>query len=246
MHPYISSLTSYQVMMLIAVGTVIITAFIFSRKKPVSFLAFIEMLSFMLIGALIGAKLLSLITRLLEYGWNEKAISEPGGLVFYGGLLIAIVSAYIGSHIAGYSSEYLFNNLAFLIPLAHGIGRIGCFLVGCCYGIPYTGPFSVVFPEGGNAPAGIPLFPVQLAEAIMLFMLSAYLFFRYTLKERKGALQCYLIIYAVMRFFLEFLRGDYYRGIYYGLSTSQWISIAILLFFTVKHIWKAQHPYSAR
>ena len=238
MYPVIASLTSYQVMLLSALFAVIIIGYIYSRKQPVSFQAFIEMLSFMRVGAIIGAKLLSLITRIAEYGFSAEEIMAPGGLVFYGGLLLSIPAAYLGGRIIGYGTDYIFDHMAFLMPFAHGLGRIGCFLVGCCYGIPYSGPFCVVFPEGGRAPSGIPLFPVQLLEAVLLFALSGYLLFHYSLKGRHGALICYLGSYAVMRFVLEFLRGDWYRGIFCGLSTAQWISIAIILFLSICRILK--------
>ena len=113
-------------------------------------------------------------------------------------------------------------------PLFHTFGRIGCFLGGCCYGIPCD--FGFVYTQNPIAMAnGVRRFPVQLLEALFcffLFLLLFSLFRRGRCKNRLLAL--YLGIYSVGRFFLEYLRGDDYRGFLWGLSTSQLISILLL------------------
>ena len=81
--------------------------------------------------------------------------------------------------------------------------------------------------------------PVPLIEAVgnlCIFLLLLYLF-------KKGKIigklmYVYMLIYPVMRFILEFYRGDKIRGIWYGLSTSQWISIALLIFAVISVIIK--------
>ena len=125
------------------------------------------------------------------------------------------------------------------IPLFHAFGRIGCFLGGCCYGIPWEGGITytrALSPEAN----GVARFPVQLLESALLFAL----FFLLAALFRRGALRAkllalYLAVYAVLRFLLEFLRGDAIRGVYFGLSTSQWISLAILLALGVAALARA-------
>ena len=116
-----------------------------------------------------------------------------------------------------------------LVPLVHGFGRVGCFLMGCCYGVPSR--FGIAFTCSPIAPNGVRLLPVQLIEAAG----EGALFFAFTRPgaQRRGGqwmLGVYLASYGVLRFLLEFFRGDDYRGFLGALSLSQVISIATLVF----------------
>jgi len=158
-----------------------------------------------------------------------------GGNVFYGGLLGGILAAVIIiKKIPRYG--YLTDFVAPAIPLFHFFGRIGCFIAGCCYGIEsafgFTARFSLA--EGAN---GVNRFPVQLLEALFNLLLFFLLdFFRRKNLFRRNIIYLYLLLYSVARFFIEFLRGDAYRGVFFNLSTSQIISVLIFCFVTQKII----------
>ena len=80
------------------------------------------------------------------------------------------------------------------------------------------------------APNGIPLFPTQIIEAVCNLVIFFILLATY--KKWIGTyktLGLYFILYSIVRFTLEFFRGDLIRGIYFGLSTSQWISIVLFV-----------------
>lgn len=155
-----------------------------------------------------------------------------GGSVFYGGLIGSIIAGtiYIKSKkldIAVYS-----DNIAPLIPLFHSIARVGCFLGGCCYGIEsdfgFTAHGNTLVPQVND----VCRFPVQLLESllnlILAFTLWRLLLYSQKNEKLKGRLlYLYLIGYAVIRFFDEFLRGDLIRGFIFKLSTSQFISILL-------------------
>ena len=155
-----------------------------------------------------------------------------GGLVFYGGL----IGAFLG--IFCYCKQYHLSYVSYmdvfapLIPFVHGIGRIGCFCSGCCYGIEYHGPFAIQFPYNEAVPqlSQVPRFPVQLLEALMNFLLCGILFCLMKKKNlRNGRLMgIYLIYYSIPRFLLEMLRGDKIRGSISIFSTSQLISLILL------------------
>ena len=115
-----------------------------------------------------------------------------------------------------------------VVPLAHALGRVGCFCAGCCYGIPMDPPWGVCF-HSALAPHGVALFPVQLLEAALNFILFLFLY-HYAKKPRKpgAVLGLYLVCYAVERFGLEYLRFDEIRGFLFGISTSQWISLLLI------------------
>ena len=123
------------------------------------------------------------------------------------------------------------------------MGRIGCFAAGCDYGKPTTSAWGVVFTnpiahEVTGVPLGIPLYPTQPIMSLASLSIFAILMWRYSRKSRDGEIfVLYLALYAVARFFIEFLRGDEDRGFVFHhlLSTSQFI--AILAFATA--VWMA-------
>lgn len=140
-----------------------------------------------------------------------------GGFVFYGGLVGGVLFLILMQQA---SSQFNLKDIALFIPalfFAHAVGRIGCFLTGCCF--------------GEQCPLdGIDRYPVQLMESVGLFLLyyAANLLLQ-TSRERLPVFLTYLWGYACMRFSLEFLRGDEIRGAYLNLSTSQWVSLGLVL-----------------
>lgn len=152
------------------------------------------------------------------------------GFVFYGGLIGGIAGAFIGARIAGVKVHELEPAIAPYLPLGHAIGRIGCAMAGCCYGMRYDGFGAIYYPNTlFDFPQGVGFFPVQLVEAFFLVVISAVLV-HYAKKPREkySILFMYLGLYSILRFFTEFVRGDAIRGIYFTISTSQWISIGLL------------------
>ncbi len=194
------------------------------------------------VGAIIGSKLMFIAV-------NLKAIIEyeipfinviKGGFVFYGGLIGGIVGLFI--YVKSYKLNMVdfFDLFATVLPLGHAIGRIGCFFGGCCYGIEYHGPLSCTYTVNiGNTPLGIPLFPVQLVESFWLIFLFFMLLILYKRKAKSGtSILVYGFSYSIIRFGLEFLRGDKERGFLLGMSTSQILSlclgIGLLIFFVAR------------
>jgi phosphatidylglycerol:prolipoprotein diacylglycerol transferase len=129
------------------------------------------------------------------------------------------------------------------IALGHVTGRLGCFAAGCCYGKPASVPWAVVFTNPAAAanvgtPLGIPLHPTQLyesgAELLILIVLLA--------TERRGrpfpgrTFWLYMILYGVSRYIIEFFRGDP-RGVIFGVSTSQFISLLLVPLAIAMLIW---------
>ena len=204
------------------------------------------------IGVGIGAKLLYILTNIPFLIENAGTLNIGdtllemfrGGFVFYGGLLGGILGVFIYSKQFKVSFKSLLLTILPVVPLVHGIGRIGCLCAGCCYGMEYSGFGAIVFNNSLFAPNGIPLFPMQIVEAICNFIIFIILLITY--KKFLGTYKTvglYLILYSIVRFVLEFFRGDLIRGIYFSLSTSQWISIVlfvigITMFFYDKLILK--------
>lgn len=190
------------------------------------------------IGLLIGAKLLYIITIIpvIVRNWvvimsdtKQLIYSLSAGFVFYGGLLGAAMGFYLYCRKYKVDFPSLIDLLAPSLPIIHGIGRIGCFFAGCCYGMHYDGPFHIIFENSTVAPNGVALFPIQLVESI-LNISAGIVILLYTRRTRKQgqAIGMYIIYYSIMRFILEFFRGDAARGIALNISTSQWISLLLL------------------
>lgn len=199
-----------------------------------------------LIGLAIGAKLMFFISKLPNIIRHfsvavELIKTDPigfitwafAGLVFYGGLIGAIVGGYRYCWRYRVSFPKMIDLYTPFFPIIHGFGRIGCFLAGCCYGIEYNGPFAVNFPYNEMAPELnlVSRFPVQLLEAGLNFIMALLLFIianKYKKIKKGQLLGIYLAYYLVARFFLEMLRGDSIRGNVGGISTSQIISILFI------------------
>ena len=190
-----------------------------------------------IIGLVVGGKLFYLLINFSSLWENRNVIfSDPkvimnilsGGFVFYGGLIGGFAFAYLYSKQFKVSFNALLEVIVPSIPLIHAVGRLGCFSAGCCYGIHYEGPFSVIFHHSPIAPLGISLFPIQLFESFLNLMIFIVLFtFAKKLKSAHFLAGLYLILYSISRFHLEYLRGDIERGFQWLLSTSQWISLIL-------------------
>ena len=185
-----------------------------------------------MVGAFLGAKLLFIavsLKQIIEYDISLVGVIK-GGFVFYGGLLGGALGLYI--YVKQFKLRFFeyADIYATVLPIGHALGRVGCFFAGCCYGIPHDGLFSHTYTATvGTTPLGVPLLAIQLIEAIALFLLFLALLTVFLLsRQRLGFCSTvYAISYAVLRFALEFFRGDKGRGVFI-FSTSQWISLLIL------------------
>lgn len=174
---------------------------------------------------ILGSKLVFLVTqtpKIIEEFSIYKLIYSfiTSGFVYYGGIYGAIFGVIFVSKMLNLGRLQLMNFSAPLFALFHAFGRVGCFLGGCCYGIPY---------EYGIAMADTPdikRFPVQLLESLVEFIICCLLLYCEKKKDNLNLMKMYLIIYAITRFGMEFLRDDDLRGIWIaGLSTSQIIAL---------------------
>lgn len=187
------------------------------------------------LSGIVGAKVLYLVvsfdsidvSRLLDIDYLGEIMR--GGFVFLGGVIGAFPALLFCKKKLHIPISIYIQSCIGCLPIAHAFGRVGCFLVGCCYGVPYNGPFSVTYTESFFAPNQIPLFPVQMAEAILEMSIGIGLIvFSSKLKGTMG-LWIYLILYSCIRFLLEFVRYDEARGSLAGISTSQILSILLCI-----------------
>lgn len=168
-----------------------------------------------------------------------------GGMDFFGGLFGGVLGVIVG--IVRYKLPvWKVGDIAALsLTIAHAVGRLGCTSAGCCYGLPFpvqgvSTPgihlttkfpfFYIVFPEGAVAPPYMPLYPTQLMEFIGLILIFFLLLLAYRKKPFDGfVFSLYMILYGILRFFLEFYRGvtPPIPGI--GLTWNQIVSIFMVI-----------------
>ncbi len=194
-------------------------------------------LSNLLLALMVSGVVGSRIAYVIEH-WQSEFAANPaqivrvdqGGLMFYGGLILAIVVFFVWCAWKKERPLALADLLCTVIPLGHAFGRIGCFFYGCCYGRDSDAWCAVTFPMGSpswfeHGRRMVPVLPTQLFEAAALLVLFAVLFFVYR-KARRYTAGLYLMDYAVIRFGMEYLRGDP-RAAVGPFSISQTISIVM-------------------
>jgi len=214
-----------------------------AKKEGIDPDRIMDMGVYLLLAAIIGSRALYVLTNLPEFARNplDAFAIWKGGLVFYGGLLAAVPTGiwYVRKH--NLPVWKIADIMAPFIALGHAFGRLGCFFAGCCYGAPCDSPLGITFKDPHSlAPLGVPLYPTQLIESGGEFLIFLTLFILWRYRKSDGQLfWLYPLLYSVLRFFIEFLRGDAVRGLYFGglISTSQIISI-VVAFASVVMLWR--------
>ena len=146
------------------------------------------------------------------------AVKGKIGLNSYAGAVSLIVCSIIYNKIVPKDNIYLkYSILSF--PLIYAIGKIGCFIVGCCYGIPYNGLFSVTYTSGLNRP----LFPIQIVETIVFLILFIIL---NHFKNKKNIEYITIIVCSLVKFLLDYLRYEHINKI---LTTNQIVSLIFII-----------------
>jgi len=196
MHPILLKLgpiTIYSYGVMVAIGFAVFTLLVYRRagKFNISRDKVIDLAILILVWGIIGSRLLYVLLNMSFYLANPIDIIKlsKGGLVWYGGFAAALFAGMI----------YLKNNaldfwevtdlIAPYIALAQGLGRIGCYLNGCCYGI--------------NG------FPIQLCASASLFIIFIILLVMQAKRHFVGEIFLgYCVLYSIKRFVIEFFRGD--------------------------------------
>ncbi|MGI6071861.1 MAG: prolipoprotein diacylglyceryl transferase [Lachnospiraceae bacterium] len=247
----------YSLIAIIGLLSVLVVLFIFAKKRGLPGWQPLTMVLFAMAGLLVGSHLLYFIVGLPDwipnYAGRIHSFSDlivalgygASGMVFYGGLFGAYLGIIVFCKIYKFSPLPELNMATVVFPLFHFFGRLGCWLNGCCYGIEYHGPLAVHYDssyivEGiSDDIADFPRFPVQVLEAVLELALFIFLIILYKkAKDKYSLTSIYLLLYSVIRFLDEFLRGDAIRKIWGPFSTSQWISLfvfaGVLIYLFIK------------
>ena len=236
MHPIIFqigsfSLRSYGLMAMFGFLTAWVLMRINRRFAGLSDDQASNLLLIAMITGLLGARIFYVVMFFEHYRDNYLRMLriDQGGLVFYGGFILAFFSVIAYSKWRKLDIVRVLDVFAPAMAGAHAWGRIGCFLNGCCYGSPTTSFLGVSYPAN-SAPAlahpGAKLHPVQLYETAE--NLAACVLFMYLVRKgRRGtAMSAYLAVYGVCRFINEFFRGD--NPHWWLFTPAQWIGLGMI------------------
>jgi phosphatidylglycerol:prolipoprotein diacylglycerol transferase len=215
-----------------AVG--IVTAIKVGRLLEVPSQQVMDMAFVMIVWAIIGSRLFYVLINFSYYKANPLDIVKlwQGGLVFSGGLVAtgaAMVWYLRRHHLSFWSTGDLW---APSLALGQAIGRIGCFMAGCCYGQPTGTRWGVVFTHPKSlAPLNLPLYPTQIFEAFSGLAIFLILIYLHGKRKFEGQVFVwYLILHSTARLLVERFRGDE-RGLISGteMTSTQLLATLILV-----------------
>lgn len=246
------TIRTYGFMFAMGVLLGLLVALKLAKREGIERNQYTDYIFYMMIASLLGAKLLLLVTNLgyyLRYPGELKYLAVSGG-TYYGGLLAALI----------FSAWYIprkklpFRRYADVtapgVALGHFLGRLGCFAAGCCWGRHAPGfPGAVKFcSEKAHSltgvPLNVPLYPTQIVESVLNLFNFVFLFWLFKRRKFTGQIIVfYLLNYSLIRFIVEYFRGDPDRGYIFGnlnepfisLSVPQLISIGGIILAVVLH-----------
>jgi phosphatidylglycerol:prolipoprotein diacylglycerol transferase len=238
------ALHSYGLMIALGILVSFFIALRMSKKLGLNADQLSNLFIWVIVAAFIGGKLFFLFEDLGSYLDDPSKLKNVmgGGFVFYGSLIFAVPTIILWLRHKKIKVLEFLDILAFVGPVVHSFGRVGCFLAGCCYGKVCDTWMGVTFNHADSLaqPKGVPLYPTQLLDIGVNLLILVVVYFVQKKQKFSGQLfLIYLMMYAVGRSIVEIFRGDEARGFIFGgaLSHSQFIAImviAVCVFFWVK------------
>ena len=225
------SVFSYGVMAALGFLAGILVSLHFAKKEGLSAETILDLAVYVIIGSIIGARLLYVLGQWHLYKDNllEIFMLQHGGLVVLGGVIAAILVVFWFAKKKKISFLKLFDICTPATLLGLTIGRIGCFLNGCCFGVPTDCACGVNFPPRSLAHSYFPhehLWPTQLFSSAGLLIAFLIIFVFYQRKKFDGQVFFIgLIFYSIYRFTVEFYRFSPMHWL--GLTPSQWVEILL-------------------
>lgn len=215
----------YSLAIILALISNIIIVICLFRKYDYSLREIICLLLYENVGIIGGAKILSYLLSYnklkSEFNFINLGLTSYGAI--FGSLLFIILFCF---QFKKSIKDTLFIFIP-SIPLMYSIGKIGCFLAGCCYGIQYNGLFKIIYKYSKEAPNSVYLFPVQLIEAIVFFIIFIYLIIQHK-RDRfdSKTLSIAFMVCGIAKYILDFFRMSHTKL----FSFNQIISVLFVIF----------------
>jgi phosphatidylglycerol---prolipoprotein diacylglyceryl transferase len=186
----------------------------------------------LVIAGMVGGKLFHILFFWHDFiaGWRAAGLASlREGFVFFGGFIAASLTTVVYCRVKKLSLLKVADALGPSVALGHAFGRLGCFFEGCCFGKACTVPWAVQFPAP-HMMTGIPVHPTQLYEAAGNLAIFAALSAYYRHKKFDGQIWwLYILSYAVLRFVVEFFRGDYAVHYFRVFTLGQIVAVVMML-----------------
>lgn len=205
----------YPSMIVLSILSNIILVVFLSRKFKYKKYELVSMLMADVLGVVAGG---ILYTRILFGGFGFSSL---------GGVLGSLLFLYVYSLITKKDFKYIMILFMPSIPLMYAIGKIGCFVAGCCHGIEYSGLLSIMYSNSLVAPNGINLFPVQIIETIVFLIIFIFIIFKYLKSKMSIRLVMFeMILCGIFKFVLDFFRYSHNGKI---VSANQIMCLVIIV-----------------
>lgn len=220
-----TDLPIYSLVILIAFLINIFVVCYISYKKDRFNFDLVYLLIFEHIGMIVGAKIYSYLSNPAKYNYQFDIFEV--GFSSVGAVIGIVIMSFIYIKLFKVSIKVVIETFFCSVPLIYSIGKIACFLSGCCYGIEYSGPFSITYLYSSNNNNGISLFPVQLLESIVffiLFLISFYMVMKDKINNK--SIGIFLIVIVMCKFLLDFLRFTHMKEL---ISFNQIMCIPFIL-----------------
>ena len=217
---------------MVALAVAVIVFWMLREVRRGANLSYDTILTAALVGipsGVIISRLLHVIDRWGYYIQNPGQIIGASGLTIYGAVLGAALGIWIYSKASKFHFGYFADLVAPAIILAQAVGRVGCTINGCCYGIETSLPWGVVYTHPGSyAPLGVAIHPTQIYEMIyLLIIFAALLKLRGRFKPDGSLFLIYLSLYSLWRVGIDFLRDG--TPFLFGLHQAQVVALIVLV-----------------
>lgn len=233
----IGPLTIHTYGFLLAVGVLgaMLLGIKLGRENNINTKDLSDLIFYAILIGLLGAKIYLFFS---EFSYYTKDLSRIKDLLtqagaFYGGLIAGLLFAVWFIRKKKMNLKKIGDIAGPSLALGHFFGRMGCFAAGCCWGREAQGcSIGVIFPElsqDTGVPIGKLLYPTQVIEAVLNLLNFVILLFMYKKKRRFDGriFTLYIFNYSVIRFFVEYFRGDHDRGYIFGGMDSPFLSLSI-------------------
>ena len=228
---------------MIALGVLVLVLWTLWQVRKNAFITPSTVITLAIVGipsGIIFSRLIHVIDQWEYYSQHPGQIIGGEGLSIYGAVLGAVLGTWIYSRFRPFNYGYGADTVAPGIILAQAIGRVGCFINGCCHGTEVSAslPWGVVYLNADCvAPLGIPVHPTQIYEIIfLLFLFGAIMMLKGRLKPDGSLFLVYLGSYSLWRFGIGFLRVN--EPFLFGLHQAQVIGLAVMAIIVIMLIYR--------
>ena len=220
-----TKISLYGIVMILSIIIGLIVVYIYAKKEKFTKEELMVFIIFIGLGTIYGAKYYTFFTNPNKYNGHFDFIRV--GQSSYGALIGILLMLFLYSKLCKKSYKDLLYIISPPIPLMYGIGKIGCFLAGCCYGIKYDGLLSITYNYSVSAPKGISLFPIQIVETIVFILIFLYINKKTKKEKNKNKIiGLTLILCSIFKFLLDYLRMEHVNKM---ITINQIVSLVFLI-----------------